>query len=130
MAANSIIKRYWKLSLMVYPDKCPYPEANQAFIKLNKAFKNLQDPVKRKAMDDKIDDKEEKERFKLELKAMREAAEVLASMDVKVERRRESVIPNLYTVILKSAHGTSQSPICLKIPSHQQPQPREDLKHQ
>ncbi|KAI3517317.1 hypothetical protein L1887_16531 [Cichorium endivia] len=66
---------YWKLSLMVYPDKCPHPEANQAFIKLNKAFKDLQDPVKRKAMDDKIDEKEEKERFKLELKAMRETAQ-------------------------------------------------------
>lgn len=31
---------------MVHPDKCPHPEAHQAFIKLNKAFKDLQDPVK------------------------------------------------------------------------------------
>lgn len=38
--------RYWKLSLMVHPDKCTHPEAHQAFIKLNKAFKDLQDPVK------------------------------------------------------------------------------------
>lgn len=38
--------RYWKLSLMVHPDKCPHPQANQAFIILNKAFKDLQDPDK------------------------------------------------------------------------------------
>ncbi|KAI3788739.1 hypothetical protein L2E82_01512 [Cichorium intybus] len=82
MAADSIKKiqavgvnilEYWKLSLMVHPDKCPHAEANQAFIKLSKVFKALQDPVKRKAMDDKIDEKEEKERFKS--KAMREAAQ-------------------------------------------------------
>ncbi|KAI3715704.1 hypothetical protein L6452_22690 [Arctium lappa] len=109
MSADNIKKRYWKLSLMVHPDKCPHPEAHQAFIKLNKAFKDLQDPVKRKAMDDKIDEKEEKERFKLELKAMREAAQwrrlqgismegddaLLAEMDVKVERRRDEWMTTL-----------------------------------
>ncbi|KAI3774500.1 hypothetical protein L1987_49058 [Smallanthus sonchifolius] len=109
MAADSIKKRYWKLSLMVHPDKCPHPEAHQAFIKLNKAFKDLQDPVKRKAMDDKIDEKEEKERFKLELKAMREAAQwrrlqgismegdeaLLADMDVKEEKRRDEWMTTL-----------------------------------
>nr|XP_043626583.1 uncharacterized protein LOC122598042 [Erigeron canadensis] len=109
MAADSIKKRYWKLSLMVHPDKCPHPEAHQAFIKLNKAFKDLQDPVKRKAMDDKIDEKEEKERYKLELKAMREAAQwrrlqgismegddaLLAEMDVKEERRRDEWMTTL-----------------------------------
>ncbi|PHT72691.1 hypothetical protein T459_23476 [Capsicum annuum] len=31
--------RYWKLSLVVYHDKCTHPEARQAFIKLNKDFK-------------------------------------------------------------------------------------------
>ncbi|XP_024979518.1 uncharacterized protein LOC112516609 [Cynara cardunculus var. scolymus] len=109
MQADNIKKRYWKLSLMVHPDKCPHPEAHQAFIKLNKAFKDLQDPVKRKAMDDKIDEKEEKERFKLELKAMREAAQwrrlqgismegddaLLADMDVKEERRRDEWMTTL-----------------------------------
>ncbi|XP_071691562.1 uncharacterized protein [Rutidosis leptorrhynchoides] len=109
MAADNIKKRYWKLSLMVHPDKCPHPEAHQAFIKLNKAFKDLQDPVKRKAMDDKIDEKEQKERFKLELKAMREAAQwrrlqgismegddaLLAEMDVKVERSRDEWMTTL-----------------------------------
>ncbi|XP_027072901.1 uncharacterized protein [Coffea arabica] len=66
--------RYWKLSLMVHPDKCSHPQAHQAFVKLNKAFKDLQDPDKRKALDEKIKLKEEQEEFKAELKAMKEAA--------------------------------------------------------
>ncbi|KAL4653193.1 hypothetical protein ACB092_01G285400 [Castanea dentata] len=39
-------ERYWKLSLLVHRDKCPYPQAHQTFIKLNKSFKELQDPNK------------------------------------------------------------------------------------
>ncbi|KAG5575651.1 hypothetical protein H5410_055785 [Solanum commersonii] len=46
MLSDNMKKRYWKLSLMVHPDKCTHPEAHQAFIKLNKAFKDLQDPDK------------------------------------------------------------------------------------
>lgn len=34
------------MSLLVHPDKCNHPQAHQAFIKLNKAFKELQDPDK------------------------------------------------------------------------------------
>ncbi|KAK8638502.1 hypothetical protein V6N13_136921 [Hibiscus sabdariffa] len=75
MSADNIKKKYWKLSLLVHPDKCPHPQAHQAFIILNKAFKELQDPDKRKAMDDKIKLKEEQEEFKAELRAMREAAQ-------------------------------------------------------
>jgi hypothetical protein len=37
--------RYWKLSLLVHPDKCTHPRAHEAFTALNKAFKDLQDPV-------------------------------------------------------------------------------------
>ncbi|KAJ4981028.1 hypothetical protein NE237_031865 [Protea cynaroides] len=75
MAADNIKKRYWKLSLLVHPDKCPHPQAQQAFVKLNRAFKDLQDPDKRKAIDEKIRLKEEQEEFKAELKAHREAAQ-------------------------------------------------------
>ncbi|KAI3781437.1 hypothetical protein L2E82_11452 [Cichorium intybus] len=56
-ASANDAERFAELSLMVHPDKCPYLEANQAFIKLNKALKDLQDLVK------------------LELKAMHEAAQ-------------------------------------------------------
>lgn len=103
MSDNNVKKRYWKLSLMVHPDKCSHPQANQAFIIMNKAFKELQDPVKRKAMDDKIKLKEEQEAFKAELKAMREAAqwrrlqgismegddELLAYEDMNAPRQRD-----------------------------------------
>ncbi|XP_057503123.1 uncharacterized protein LOC130786774 [Actinidia eriantha] len=109
MSADNMKKRYWKLSLMVHPDKCSHPQAHQAFIKLNKAFKDLQDPDKRKVMDEKIRLKEEQEEFKAELKAMREAAQwrrlqgismegddiLLADMDVKVEPKRDEWMTTL-----------------------------------
>ncbi|CAA3012927.1 Hypothetical predicted protein [Olea europaea subsp. europaea] len=109
MSAENIKKRYWKLSLMVHPDKCSHPQAHQAFVKLNKAFKDLQDPDKRKALDEKITLKEEQEEFKAELKAMREAAQwrrlqgitmegddiLLAEMDVKVAPKREEWMTTL-----------------------------------
>ncbi|KAI5010492.1 hypothetical protein ZWY2020_012629 [Hordeum vulgare] len=75
MSPDNIKKRYWKLSLLVHPDKCPHPSAQEAFVKLNNAFKDLQDPQKRGAIDEKIQKKEEMEQFEVELKAMREAAE-------------------------------------------------------
>ncbi|KAL2248874.1 UNVERIFIED_CONTAM: DnaJ subfamily C member 10 [Sesamum indicum] len=46
MSPENMKKRCWKLSLMVHPDKCSHPQAHQAFVKLNKAFKDLQDPDK------------------------------------------------------------------------------------
>ncbi|KAG2598058.1 hypothetical protein PVAP13_5KG372000 [Panicum virgatum] len=75
MSTDNMKKRYWKLSLLVHPDKCPHPSAQEVFVKLNNAFKDLQDPDKRGAIDEKIKKKEEMEQFEIELKAMREAAE-------------------------------------------------------
>ncbi|XP_071722974.1 uncharacterized protein [Rutidosis leptorrhynchoides] len=109
MTSNNVKKRYWKLSLWVHPDKCSHPQANQAFIKLNKAFKDLQDPEKRKALDDKIKLQEEQEAFKVELKAMREAAqwrklqgismegdeELLAELEVKAPPTRDEWMTTL-----------------------------------
>ncbi|KAL0440499.1 UNVERIFIED_CONTAM: hypothetical protein Slati_2532900 [Sesamum latifolium] len=101
--------RYWKLSLMVHPDKCSHPQAHQACVQLNKAFKDLQDPDKRKALDDKIKLKEEQEAFQVELKAMREAAQwrrlqgismegddiLLAEMDAKIAQKRDEWMTTL-----------------------------------
>ncbi|TKY51525.1 GPALPP motifs-containing protein 1 [Spatholobus suberectus] len=109
MSSDNIKKRYWKISLLVHPDKCSHPQAHQAFIKLNKAFKELQDPEKRKAMDDKIKHKQELEELKAELKTMREAAlwrrsqgismegdeELLAETEVKVEPKRDEWMTTL-----------------------------------
>ncbi|CAD5316342.1 unnamed protein product [Arabidopsis thaliana] len=85
MAADNMKKRYWKLSLLVHPDKCSHPQAQQAFVLLNKAFKELQDPEKRKAMDDKIKLKEEQEAFKVELRSMQEAAQWRRSQGISME---------------------------------------------
>ncbi|KAL3845609.1 hypothetical protein ACJIZ3_003012 [Penstemon smallii] len=109
MSIENMKKRYWKLSLMVHPDKCSHPQAQQAFVKLNKAFKDLQDPDKRKALDDKIKQKEEQEAFKAELKSMREAAQwrrlqgismegddvLLAEMDAKAAKTRDEWMTTL-----------------------------------
>ncbi|KAJ3695672.1 hypothetical protein LUZ60_001049 [Juncus effusus] len=75
MAPDNMKKKYWKLSLLVHPDKCSHPHAQQAFVILNKAFKDLQDPNIRGAIDDKLKAKDEQEKFEVELKSMREAAQ-------------------------------------------------------
>lgn len=85
MPIENIKKRYWKLSLMVHPDKCPHPQAQQAFVKLNKAFKDLQDPDKRKTLDENIKKKEEEEEMKAELRSMREAALWRRSQGISME---------------------------------------------
>ncbi|KAI5071254.1 hypothetical protein GOP47_0013505 [Adiantum capillus-veneris] len=74
-SAELMKKRYWKLSLLVHPDKCTHPKAHEAFTALNQAFKDLQDPMKRAKIDQQIQEKETREEFKAELKAKREAAE-------------------------------------------------------
>ncbi|OAY65783.1 GPALPP motifs-containing protein 1 [Ananas comosus] len=89
MSSDNIKKRYWKLSLMVHPDKCSHPQAHQAFVILNKAFKDLQDPDKRKAIDQKIEEKEEQEKFKVELKALQEAAQWRRLQGISIEGDEE-----------------------------------------
>ncbi|OEL30522.1 hypothetical protein BAE44_0008459 [Dichanthelium oligosanthes] len=89
MSADNMKKRYWKLSLLVHPDKCPHPSAQEAFVKLNNAFKDLQDPDKRGAIDEKIKKKEEMEQFEIELKAMREAAEWRRLQGISLEGDEE-----------------------------------------
>ncbi|CAN8246761.1 unnamed protein product [Cochlearia groenlandica] len=89
MAADNMKKRYWKLSLLVHPDKCSHPQAKEAFVLLNKAFKELQDPEKRKAMDDKIKLKEEQEAFKAELRSMQEAAKWRRSQGISMDGDEE-----------------------------------------
>ncbi|EHA8590694.1 putative Chaperone protein dnaJ 11, chloroplastic [Cocos nucifera] len=86
---ENIKKRYWKLSLIVHPDKCSHPQSHQAFVILNQAFKYLQDPDKRKALDEKIKLKEEQEEFKIELQALREAAQWRRSQGISIEGDEE-----------------------------------------
>ncbi|XP_024522880.1 uncharacterized protein LOC9640968 [Selaginella moellendorffii] len=73
--AEVIKKRYWKLSLLVHPDKCAHPHAQDAFTTINKAFQELQDPVKRAAIDHTISERKRKEEEEVELRSLREAAQ-------------------------------------------------------
>lgn len=57
---SDLKKRYWKLSLLVHPDKCSHPQSQQAFTALNAAFKDLQDPTKKAVIDAKIANRAEK----------------------------------------------------------------------
>ena len=51
--APAAIKRaFWKLSLMVHPDKCDHPEAARAFDLAKRAHATLADAAKRAAIDD------------------------------------------------------------------------------
>lgn len=68
-------KKYWKLSLLVHPDKCDHPQAHEAFMALNKAFKDLQDPTKKAEIDRKVAEEVAREEFAAELQAKREAAQ-------------------------------------------------------
>ncbi|GBG93045.1 hypothetical protein CBR_g58400 [Chara braunii] len=74
-SATEIKKKYWKLSLLIHPDKCAHPKAQEAFALLNKTHLDLQDPAKRAAIDKKIDEQRSREEFQAELKRLREAAQ-------------------------------------------------------
>ncbi|KAJ6819543.1 uncharacterized protein M6B38_399955 [Iris pallida] len=89
MSSANVKKRYWKLSLLVHPDKCSHPQAQEAFVKLNQAFKDLQDPAKRQAIDEKIKLKEEQEEMKAELQAHREAAQWRRLQGISIEGDEE-----------------------------------------
>ncbi|KAA6418637.1 MAG: hypothetical protein FRX49_11462 [Trebouxia sp. A1-2] len=54
--SGEIKKRYWRLSLLIHPDKCAHPRANDAFQAVSKVSKELQDVSKRKAIDDARED--------------------------------------------------------------------------
>lgn len=52
----SVRKAYWRLSLLVHPDKCSHPSAHEAFQAVSKAAKLLQDAEARKAHDAAAED--------------------------------------------------------------------------
>jgi len=50
---GEIKKRYWRLSLLIHPDKCNHPESEIAFQAVAIAAAELQDPERRAAMDNR-----------------------------------------------------------------------------
>ncbi len=41
---QDVKKRYWRLSLLIHPDKCDHPRAQDAFNAVSQAAKDLQVP--------------------------------------------------------------------------------------
>lgn len=51
MSKTEVKKKYWKLSLLIHPDKCEHPKAQAAFAAVNEAAKTLQDEAGRRQLD-------------------------------------------------------------------------------
>eukprot|EP00873_Tetraselmis_striata_P017624 jgi/Tetstr1/437888/TSEL_002841.t1 len=56
MSKTEVKKKYWKLSLLIHPDKCEHPKAQAAFAAVNEAAKTLQDEAGRKQLDARRED--------------------------------------------------------------------------
>lgn len=74
-AAGDIRKAYWKLSLLVHPDKCDHPGAADAFQALAAARDALSDPQKRAAVDEGILEEQWREEYEADLAFRRQQAE-------------------------------------------------------
>jgi len=62
-SASFIKKKYWKLSLMVHPDKCNHEDAKDAFDAIKKAHAVLSDEAQRAEVDAKRNDAKDREEF-------------------------------------------------------------------
>ena len=73
--SNAELKKiYWKLSLVIHPDKCDEPCAAAAFDAVKKAYEVLKDETQRKALDEKRNSAKDREEFEAWLKNEREKA--------------------------------------------------------
>ncbi|GMH43115.1 hypothetical protein BSKO_11037 [Bryopsis sp. KO-2023] len=77
---SEVKKKYWRLSLMVHPDKCPHPKAQQAFQAVNAAFKKLGSAAGRASV------RSEKEDAQLRQQAQEEAEQMLRQQQWDVVR--------------------------------------------
>ena len=62
-SASFIKKKYWKLSLMVHPDKCNHEDAKDAFDAIKKAHAALSDETQRAEVDAKRNEAKDREEF-------------------------------------------------------------------
>ena len=75
-ATPAVLKKtYWRMSLLVHPDKCEHPNAAAAFDVVKKAHQSLLDPTERAAMDAAREEKKKMEGFDEWLAGERERAE-------------------------------------------------------
>jgi curved DNA-binding protein CbpA len=74
--SSAVVKRaFWKLSLMVHPDKCEHARAAEAFDVVKKAHTSLSDPSERSIIDGKREERSAREGFQEWLAEERKRAE-------------------------------------------------------
>uniref|UniRef100_A0A061SI49 DnaJ-like protein n=1 Tax=Tetraselmis sp. GSL018 TaxID=582737 RepID=A0A061SI49_9CHLO len=74
-AKADVKKRYWRLSLLIHPDKCAHPRAQEAFAAVNAAAKTLQDESGRAQLDERLEDERLMRIAKEEAQQQQRAAE-------------------------------------------------------
>ncbi|KAK9068113.1 hypothetical protein SSX86_012224 [Deinandra increscens subsp. villosa] len=79
-SAEDVKKQYRKLSLLVHPDKCKHPKANEAFSALAKAQQLLLDPQEREYLVNQINAAREELRAKRKKQLKKDTASKLKSL--------------------------------------------------
>ncbi|KAK1258940.1 hypothetical protein QJS04_geneDACA010221 [Acorus gramineus] len=79
-AIDDVRKQYKKLSLMVHPDKCKHPQANEAFQALAKAQQLLLDPQEREYLLGQINSAKEELRAKRKKQLKKDNASKIKSL--------------------------------------------------
>ncbi|KAK1306251.1 hypothetical protein QJS10_CPA10g00233 [Acorus calamus] len=79
-AIDDVRKQYKKLSLMVHPDKCKHPQANEAFQALAKAQQLLLDPQEREYLHGQINSAKEELRAKRKKQLKKDNASKIKSL--------------------------------------------------
>lgn len=100
--AGTIRKSYWRLSLLVHPDKCSHPAAQEAFQAVSKAAQLLQDAGQRKQLD------EQKADAVLRQQAM--AAAAAAEREVAWCKARGEAVPAELAAALAAAQSAGSGP--------------------
>eukprot|EP00775_Hariotina_reticulata_P013672 gene13672-13794_t len=98
----SIRKSYWKLSLLVHPDKCSHPAAQEVFTAVSKAAQLLQDTEQRKQFDADAED--------AQLRKAALAAAEAAEREVAWKRARGEAVPAELAAAVAAAKAAGAGP--------------------
>jgi curved DNA-binding protein CbpA len=99
----SIRKAYWKLSLLVHPDKCSHPAAQEVFTAVSKAAQLLQDSEQRQQFDAAAEDSQ--------LRRAALAAAEAAEREVAWKRARGEAVPAELAAAVAAARAAGAGPI-------------------
>jgi curved DNA-binding protein CbpA len=95
--AGSIRKSYWRLSLLVHPDKCRHPAAQEVFQAVSKAAQLLQDAQQRAAHDAAQAD--------AALRQQAVAAAAAAEREIAWRKARGEAVPGELAAVMAAAQA-------------------------